>query len=605
MTTSITAIKKDLISLQERGGLVASDMRRAHRNLHEHLCEIYFWWVEASQQGDYLEQEYKQLGRTFRTVNYGTNYAPLLWLVYGENNALSNQYVDRLSRALNKLHEEVTQKSALYKKDGIAKLTNFIQQANGITALAGYALPREVDVSEPRSQKDTVSEHKEQLELLNQAWILDEFGIEEKQAIPYVPYIKTTPENYALLLVKRTDEGFELIEVDNDSQTVNSALADALRKRFDLCVFSVRPMFELMFTQCLPKSLENLAERLVDIAELQDNKKVKKVKAHRRVLYRADTNEFVLSPMNAHSGVVSIVKPYFDMVLDGCATDVYMPYTERANVEKMLRDYAFNLYDTELKTPPIPHYPELNSASHVVHLRHRTEPSQFQNISFWPFYNTLKEPQDQLLVKDDYELNAIWHAHFDKDEIKRVQDVFIHKWLGGHARYLTREAHQTVRMTFADTWWAIEFVTEEGQFVNKQVVNLTPIKVSNSVITAIFRTKDIVPALACLAALPIINKSNPQDSSDDAFKDIGLFPAKVDDGYKGGINFDLDEHVLKIKFYTDKLSGAEHVIYVPTLDEQGDLSEVPFYQYQPQITIDTADGDELVEDAFPEQVEIE
>lgn len=604
MATSITVIKKDLISLQERGGVVASDMRRAHRNLHEHLCEIYFWWVEASQQGDYLEQEYQKLGRTFRTVSYGTNYAPLLWLVYGENNGLNNQYADRLSRALNELHNEVTQKSALYKKDGVAKLTNFIQQANGITALAGYALPKEVEVSGQLNLRGAACEEREKLELLNQAWMLDEFGIEEKQAIPYAPYVSTTPENYALLLVKRTNDGFELVDVDNDSQTVNSALADALRKRFDLCVFSIRPMLELVFTQCLPKSLEHLAERLVDVAELQDNKKVKKVKAHRRILYRADTNEFVLSPMNASSGVVSVVKPYFDIVLDGCATDVYMPYTERANVEKLLRDFEFNLYDTKLKTPPIPHYVELNSASHVVHLRHRTDPTQFQNLSFWPFYNTLKGPQNQLLVKKDYELNAIWHAHIDKDEIKRVQDEFIDKWLGGHARYLTREAHQTVRMTFADTWWAIEFVSEEGQFVNKQIVNLTPIAVSSSVVTAIFRTKDIVPALACLDGLPIIKVSSPQDNSDDAFKDAGLFPTKVDEGYRGSIYFDLDENLLRIKFYTDKLSGAEHVIYVPTLNEQGILSEVPFYQYQPQITIDTAESVQE-DDAFPEQVEIE
>jgi hypothetical protein len=603
MVTTVNVLKKNLISLQQRGGVVASEMRRAHQNLHSHLSEIYFWWTKASKQGNYLEDEYNKLGKTFRTVSYGTNFAPVLWLVYGENNGLNNRHADRFSRALNAVHNEVSNKVAFYEKDGVTKLINFIQQSGGITTLAGYAPPEENSSTNPiASNKNIDDENKEIQELLNQSWMLNEFRIEKKSPVPYATYIKTTPENFAVLLVKRTDNGFEIIDVDNNTANVNHMLTNSLRKRFDLCVFSIRSMLELMYTQCLPQSLEGLAERLIDISELSDDKKIQKFVCHRRVFYRAETSEFILSPMNAASGVVSIVKPYFDLILDGCKTDVYVPYTERNNIEKtLLRNFDFNLYDTELKQLPIPEYPELNSASHVVHLRHRTQDNKFQNLSFWPFYSSLTQPQDQLLIRPEYVLTPSWYAHIDKDEIRRVNDEFVDKWLGGHARYLTREAHKILKVTFADTWWAIEFVNEDGVFVNKQNVHITPIEVSNQVVTALFRTKDLIPALICLADLPIIKVSEPESAEEHDFN-------VVDNDYRGSIRFDLDDNVLCIKFYTDGLGGAEHTIYVPTLDKQGNLSEIPFYLYHPSITIDAADSAQALaqlQDELPELVEIE
>lgn len=613
MSTNVNVLKKDLISLQERGSVVASDMRRAHRNLHVHLSEIYFWWANASQQADYLEAQYKNLSKTFRTVSYGTNFAPVLWLVYGENNGLSNRYADRFSRALNAIHKEVSHKIDFYAKDGVIKLASFIHQYGGITALADYAPPEEnsstkTSTSVKATNNNSDDESKEIQELLNQSWMLNEFRIEKSSPVPYSSYIKTTADNFALLLVKRTDEGFEIIDVDNDTANVNHMLTNALRKRFELCVFSIRSMLELIYTQCLPQSLEVLAEKLIDISELQNDKKSKKFVCHRRVFYRAQTNEFILSPMNAATGVVSIVKPYFDLILDGCKTDVYMPHIERNNIEKsLLRNFDFNLYDTELKALPIPEYPELNSASYVVHLRHRSNANKFQNLSFWPFYSSLTQPQDQLIIKPEYVLTPSWYAHIDKDEIRRVNDDFIEKWLDGHARYLTREAYKILKVTFADTWWAIEFVNEDGIFVNQQKVHITPIEVSNQVVTALFRTKDLIPALSSLVDLPIIKVSESETTEDYILPEVRSFDVvDVDDNYRGSIRFDLDKHVLRIKFYTDGLGGAEHTIYVPTLDENGVLSESPFYRYHPTVTVDEADSEagDLV-DELPELVEIE
>lgn len=610
MVNNTEQLQKKLVKLQEIGGIVMAELRATHEKLFRHLSEIYFWWLNASQQGDYLEQEYKKLGRKFKTVNYGTNFAPLLWLVYGNNSGLTNRHADRYSRALNTMHKEVSKKSQYYAKDGVTKLVSFIQQSGGTTALAGYAPPDEDTNSSNANTINAETAAAEKLaaqNILKQSWMLGEYRIDTQLPVEYTSYFNATSDDFAVLLVKRTPQGFEIVDVDGNENTVNAALANTLRKRFDLCVFSIRPLLELVYTQCLPQSLEALAEKLVDVSTLQVDQKRKKITCHRRVLYRAATNEFILSPMNATSGVVSIVKPYFDLLLDGCDKDVYMPYTERNKLEThLLRNFEFNLYDTELKTVPIPAYPELDSASHVVHLRHRTDSNQFQNISFWPFYSSLEQPQNQLLVKEDYQLTPKWSAVIDRDEIKRINDVFLNHWLAGHARYITREAHSMLRFTFADSYIAVEFLNEDGFFVNRQKINLTPIAVSNKTVTVSFRTKDIVPALNCLADLPIIKQSEPV-RTDDLIGDEESPYLDLSEGYRGSLRFDLDDNVLRIHFYTDGLGGAEHTIYVPTANPLGAASDIPFYSYVPQVTADNSLDATAVndEDALPLLVEVE
>jgi hypothetical protein len=267
------------------------------------------------------------------------------------------------------------------------------------------------------------------------------------------------------------------------------------------------------------------------------------------------------------------------------------------------------LYDTEFSTPPIPAYPELDSASYVIHLRHNVDSNKFQNISFWPFYSSLEQPQNQLLVKEDYVLAPKWYAVIDRDEIKRINHVFLNHWLAGHARYITREAHSMLRFTFADSYIAVEFLDEEGFYVNKEKIHLTPIEVSNKTITVSFRTKDIVPALNSLADLPIIKQSEPEKLENYIDDDEEELIASLDlsEGYRGSLRLDLDDNVLRIHFYTDGLGGAEHTIYVPTANPLGAASEIPFYSYAPQVTPDNVqdNGATIDEDALPLLVEVE
>ena len=157
------------------------------------------------------------------------------------------------------MHEEVSKKQQYYAKDGVTKLVSFIQQSGGTTALAGYA-PKDDGSNKSTSNPInavTVEEQKLATQnLLQKSHKISEFRLDTNPPVKYDAYFHTTAEDFAVMLVKRTPQGFEIVDVDSNVNSVNNAVANTLRKRFDLSVDSIRPLLELVYTQCLPQSLE-------------------------------------------------------------------------------------------------------------------------------------------------------------------------------------------------------------------------------------------------------------------------------------------------------------------------------------------------------------
>ena len=313
--------------------------------------------------------------------------------------------------------------------------------------------------------------------------------------------------------------------------------------------------------------------------------------------------------MNAYSGVVSIVEPFFKFLLEECKNEVFLPVPQRAALEsELLRNFEFNLYDVVKQTPFIPKFTEENSASHVVHLRHRVKPNQFVTLSFWPYYSSVKDPQDQVLIDPDYTFTPHWNALVGHHEIKRINDSFLGKWLASFAQHLTRNAHALIKITFMPEGWLFEFVYQNGQFDNFEVVPFDMLEVSDQSTVAHFAPKDLIPALKCLADLPITTAAVEYSVQQNSGEIEGTFIPEEAASYQGGVSFELNEHLLRIKFCTLVFGGSEHTIYVPTVDLEGNRATQPFIRYHPDIIEDpmtSVDNDSLVEDEWPEAAELE
>jgi hypothetical protein len=626
MSMSKAKIKSDLCILQKTGGVILAELRIVNDKLYVYLADVYFWWRAASRKEGYLEDEYQKNGLTYKeTVDYGINLRPLVILVFGVGKVSSyNQGV--YSRVLNKLHEEYENHPESYKRYRIAKLANFIDSSGGVKKLAGYVVEKsKVDELVEKGDSDTVEvttlnkvvnanedkalRRKVLLQLvhnLRDKFESDELKVSAYQKAKLKETIKDNTKdkitkNFSLILAQHSQDGITHIETYYDEALIEELLVNTVVKRFEVAVQSARPLFELIYTQCLPESIANLADKLIDKTTIQEvGKRKKTYTSYRRVMYRCEKNEFILSPINALSGVVSTVKPFFGLILDDCNTDVYMPVSERDTVENnLLRNFEFNLYNAEYPQCPVPQYSQANSASHVVHLRHRTKPHDFLNISFWFFYNTLTQPQDQLVIDDEYVFTPTWYAHIDRNEIKRVFYEFLESWLNAkNDRYLKRDSHLHVQVTFSATGWIIENTFKYGNFVNSRVLPIKAVEASSHSVSVIFKIKDFLPVFKSLADLPIcdIPKQTLADVYSEVFEgdsynaDDGIVPFIPEEAadYKGGILLELNQDVLCIKFNTYAVGGSEHTIYIPTVDAEGNRSTKPFKRYFPLTTIDNS-----------------
>lgn len=558
-------IAAELVGLQKAGAVVQSDLRRSHESLYKHLSRTYMWWRDARQIPGYLDAEYDKLGRDFNKIKYGENYRPLLFLVYGEDAGLNKNNLPNYNGTLNALHIEYEKRQKLYEKDGVSKLTAFIANAGGVVQLA-KTVPADDDDTKlpPIDRKKLLAIAGSIREILLKEAVLFSKG-SPLPILPIKQYFSLGYERHSLLLVNKTDRGVGWFSTSVDAKLIQDLLVDAVRRRFDLQHPKVRPLLELLQTQSFPKHLAGLSPGLVEKGTLTGWGK-KKFKAERRVLFLKDSGQFVLSPMNAEAGVVSIVKPITTGLpaklntpfFKDCQHDLLLQPSVVAGVEaNMLQEFDFNLFDAG-PLSSIPQYAESNSASHMLSFKHRADRGRKFNVPFWPCYDTFEQPQFQLLKNPDFKPKAVWKGKFSFFWFQQLSDMFLDRWLGSHAKHLKRPPAYKVRFIVDRETIDFEFVFRDGVFENYQNVPLeSPAKCDGASI-GVFASKDIVPVLRSVAHLPL-------DS---------------------GVDVELSSEMLRIRFTTIGPGGSEHEILVPTLDAKDARSTAPFMLYQPTIVTD-------------------
>lgn len=562
-------VQKALMQLQERGAVVHADLRRSHRNLYEHLASIYLWWRDAREVAGYLDAEFAALNLKKRTVA-GINFRPLLILVWGFNATTSDQTA-LYSRVLNALHKEYEVRPALYAKDGVAKLANFIEQEGGATKLAGYGNQND-DEGDDAGEQPRVPLIDPAVVLRTRDQLLSDARKHAKftpmAALPRVNGIDADTGELGLMLVQNTAAGMQVVAYQNNSAIIDEMLAATYRRRFEVQHPKVRLLLELLQTQCLPKHLEGLQATV-------ESKKLKKGAwakgagiGVRRVLYRHETGSFVLSSTGANSGVVSCVTPYavagkhgkhspFTPLLANCGQDVFMAPAQRTELEtRCLRDFAFNLFDVGTGAQ-VASYAEPNSASHLLTLTHIANKRDRLHLPFWPFYTTLDAALHQVVPNPGYSFTPVWAAHLSPTILGRLDRQFVSPWLGSHAKHFTRDRHAVLQVKFGANKLKFDFVFQNEAFENTYAIaHHADCGTSQSIVVQ-FASIDLMPVLASLALLPI----------------------------DGTAQFALDANVLCIAFQTIE-GGPIHEIHIPTLDQDGKRSEVAFMRYEPELVAD-------------------
>ena len=552
-------LRKELFQLQENGSLAWANIRKTNLAFYRHLAEVYFWWLRAEKIPDFLDAQYALLNRKFKAkVKYGTNYGPLLCLVWGSNNC-SDSDTDRHSRALNKLDEEYRSRPRYYGKDGVARMAQFIECSKGIAGLIDYGKSNsDADEDEDEDdeaafagliKKNAVPESAKQNALFEVAkkFYAANAGT---PTLDFGDALPVTDDDLSAILVRKTATGYQLLGTTNDADVVKSIAVTNFKHTFSALPNSISTIVETLRTQCLPPNIFSLQRALIDKAKEKYSDKSPKLSV-RRLLFRHGANEFILSPVRATCGVVTIARPK-TAVMEDVGTDVFLSTRSRFALERRaISNYEFNLFAAE-STTSLKAYRHEDSASHVLRMRNLADPTDFIHLDFWRSDEAIASPIPQADIDSASLAKWDWQHKIPLRWFRQLALDVLDNWFASHALYIKREPNRVCRVELRNGLLAIEFVLKDDQFELRREIPFPTPAFKMATLNAHFLTKDLMPALRAVADF-----------------DIG-----------GEITLDANAELLRIQFST---ASADYAIYVPTANESGIRCQTAFTSYLPQV----------------------
>lgn len=539
------ALVNQLAALQSDAVVVSGIMFKTNMAFYKLLAETYLWWRAANEDPDFLRQQYAKTGKKFKKkVKYGINFAPLFWLVWGTQNDLNDDKVGRLSRVMNQLHEQV-ETDPQYATEPVPKLQNFIYQSGGVDGLVNFG-----DDGDDEEDEEEVEPRPymtdEMLAMLYQR--ARDFYDSQQPAntLPITDTVPVTSDGLGLVLVRRVGKRYQLVGASRDEDMVKPVVMQTYLNDFSALSPSVKAIVETLSTQCLPAPLQKFYANLIDDAVKASGSSG--LKARKRLLYRHERRDFLLSPIRASSGVVTVAKPS-TAILEGASQDLFLSSRARLALEKRLiagRD--FNLYEPNA-VDTIPLYPREDLASHVLRLQDIFDQGHFVHVDWWPFYGPSPAPLNQLCVKALPSSFGQWQAALDTAFFRLLSLEFTEKWIATHGTHIKREHQKVFKVELTRTLLTVHFVYRDGVFDADLSVDLAGYRVSGPNTVVHVLSKDFAVAMKAVA----------------------------DIGPGGQILVAADTDLLVIIFKTD---AADYRIHIPTCSVDGVRSEKYLDTYQ-------------------------
>lgn len=531
----------DLASLQQTAAVVSNLTLRTNKATFEHLAAMYMWWREAREVEGYLEAEYRKVVKKLRPRSkYGVNFGPLFRVVWGYNNGLSDGTANRWTCVLNDLHKQY-EREEYYRTDSVVRLKQYIDLKGGVEGIVG---DRSVDddddgTEEPVAAIEQVPKDVDlMLEQLYGSARDFYVAAVAPATIDLEATVPLTDDAMSLLLVRKVGSGYQLIGASGDETMVKPVAMQTYLQDFSALPQSIRAIVETVSTQSLPQRIQKFYAALVDSAELAPVT----AKAFRRLAYLHSSGEFVLSPVGATSGVVTVAKPTLPVLAD-VACDVFLsPRARRALELKLISEHDFNFYvPSSASVVPKYTYTHADLASHAIRLQHRFSERTYLHLDFWPCRVGDGVPTGQLALSAGSVGSGTWHAALGLAWFRRFALEFIVLWTKGHGRNITREHQRVFKLNFDLTGLTVHFVYRNGMFENEETVDFGGVQAQGKPIAIHVLSKDFAVAMQAVADLGIVTP----------------------------VDVDVDEGGLAMRFST---TAADYQLLIPACTAEGDRS---------------------------------
>ena len=552
------AMNVELDNMKQSAANVEKQCKLSNKSHYTHLVELVLFWNQAIKIAGYLESLYiSKLSKSFKSkVNHGVNFAPLLATVWeGINCELMTNKFNRNSRAMNVILNEYKANSAKYAVNTVDQLVAFVEAKGGISGL--------IDASKNGNSGENVSDLDADLQLCKTTAAqgaeeiakLSQEGLKRIQSSTTYPTatfsgnVVLNKDKCSLVVISQTSNGqYVVVDQITDTALINKSLAKQYGGNFDSCPKALRVISETIATQCLPNSLQHTYKQLIEDAGKFDDGEKRHVA--RRLIYKSDQNEFLLSSIRTQSCLVTIAKPKAQVIVQ-VDYDLQLPTVSRRELEKkiisprLFKSYQLVDLDDDDSFPT-----DGATFSHQLTLESVSEGSTADRITvFMDGESTQSESFYQVDVADMGGTTPLWKRTIDPSWVYEFNAAFTNNWIESHGKHIKRP-HQTIlELEFKRRIVQVNFFKKGAEYDNDLMVKVPVADGDRYGVPCNVLSKDFAVAMHALGDLPLSN-------------DVVI---QVYAGF------------LKFSYETD---AATYELHVPFCDETGERDTTGFSKYQ-------------------------
>ena len=510
MTTK-QAILKELEKIFEHTTQQTIFHRRSNEYLYKGLAWVYLWWVKASRLKGLLEEQYTLHNIGGHNVAGEEKFTRLLRLTWqldwaDESKATLQQW----SHALRELHKEYESNKDAYRSNAEERLAQFIEASGGLRKLIGADKYYVEENNEPskksksksgRSEDDTALIEKKHLEL----------GVQHFDKAKPISSIQSTKPisvnrlGYALALIRSKPNGsFAVLATVSEEAQIRKAIISSYKRDNTAAPTVLQLLTEIIGTQSIPIALERHRDTLQDSKRVTtDSGEVLTVKQYKRLLFRKQQRDIVLSENRTACSVVTVVKPKASILAS--SKDVFLRVQDRRYLEQaIIQQQDLSIYTANDKAKvPVLRDTEMK-ASHRLIVENKLLKSR-RAIYFYGLDTIGEHGRAQADVNAEYSKSALWTASVDKLWIENLYVGFVGSWLAEYGEHITRPKHKTIRVELGRTQLVFKHYGERGNLTTaSKLFDVANVGSTSKPIKPIFLIKDLLPVLASLSAADIV-----------------------------------------------------------------------------------------------------
>lgn len=564
------------------------------------MVNAYLWWLQADAVAGYLESCYQHNHVPYNQTKQ-VNFRPLVRLIY--KNSVQKTDLDLWAAALRKVHEEVQSNPKHYAQDPVRDINYYIKTNGGKAGLAGYHAKATGQAVAEADDDDELWDDELQLFNLDERELVlalrqqarDFYSTNPQRPTVSTPALLHNEGGYSVVLMHKDGSTVRLVGSCSDQELIDAALVKTYRDDMTAQPMTVRSVLEPLHVMNTPRTAANAYQRYLPNTIVKDpwSSKSAKLKSQRRLTYRAQTQDFLLSYTGVNASVVIISKPRSGVMpkpRDAQQGDVFLMHSARQSVERrLLHQSVYNLFEASAKNTfhavpqgfiaaaylsfttrvPVADSGGITAAQVMAVTENLSHPP----LSWIPYYSSMGQPLWQTCY-DNTEFSPDWAATMTLDCLRELTLAFLEPWIENRGQQCNRENNQTVMLSLDGTGWTLQFDFEPGVGYSQHINQALPVAYSGDTATALrVLTVDWLFVMRQLADLNIV----------------------------GDIEMCADKHAMVLNFATD---ANQMQCWIPACDVKGQRDNTHFVAYTPEMTDgfawDDSDPEDLIEEPSDE-----